>query len=490
VALATPVSAAPPIDLPRLDIDYEYAPPLDGRGYWVGDPEGGEWHVVGGGLDRDDRLTLEVVIRPPAISVPLEPGPAVLFGTVGLFGDAGGDVATGASVPRIVTTVLPACPDPTDCVYEGSITLPTDRLPRLAERVRNAEDWVSAVIGLTLVRTFAQGTWLQVLPLYDENRNEPDGRLSRPRHIGSRMLALGAFPVGPPELWSKRQRPVLDRIERLRRSVDDPSGLPATQPLLIDIGTAACTPGWTIATATGDVLVDVTRGGPSAPVQIEAPVGAEWTVSVPHSSRGQGTGYPPRTFRPFSSDMPSLASGWVMGDPYDCEGVESGSIDWRPASSDETASFVASDAADVLATYATLPAEVEPSPDERGVTPAILGLLTSLPSVIWPDAPVPESVAEFMPAAREQLWDQASDGLRLPLHLRFLEARCGSDGGVALVFEEVGPPISVTTYAYTVRDSMPTAPDDGWFGGGTGKPSVLDDPEFIHLMGDDTAPCP
>ena len=365
LTLTTPVSAGPPIDLPRLDIDYEYEPPLDGHGYWVGDPEGGEWRVVGGGLGRDDRLTLDLEVRPPAISVPLEPGPAVLFGTLGLYGDAGGDVATGASIPRIVATVLPACPDPADCVYRGSITLRTDRLPRLAEGVRNAEDWISAVIGLTLVRSFAQGTWLQVLPLYDETRNEPGGRVGRPRHISSRMLALGAFPIGPRELWSKRQRPVLDRIERLRRSVDDPSGLPDTQPLLIDIGTAACTPGWTIATATGDVLVDVTRGGPSVPVRVEAPGGTEWTVSVPHIGRGQGTGDRPRTFGPFSSDLPSLASGWVVGDPYDCEGVESGSVDWRPASPDEVASFVTSAPAEVIATYATLP-------DGDGLAPADL----------------------------------------------------------------------------------------------------------------------
>ena len=83
----------------------------------------------------------------------------------------------------------------------------------------------------------------------------------------------------------------------------------------------------------------------------------------------------------------------------------------------------------------------------------------------------------------------ASDGLRLPLHLRFLEARCDSDGGVALVFEEIGRPVGSTTYALRIRGSMPTSPDDGW-GGGYGVRSVLDDPEFIYLMGDDTVVCP
>ena len=124
-----------------------------------------------------------------------------------------------------------------------------------------------------------------------------------------------------------------------------------------------------------------------------------------------------------------------------------------------------------------------------GLDPAPIGTIASLPALLWPDAPVPASLAEYLPAAREQLWGQATDGLRLPLHLRFLEARCNSSGGVALVFEEIGRPFFATTYAYAVRSSMPTSVHDGW-AGGTGQTSVLDDPEFILLMGDVTVACP
>ena len=113
-----------------------------------------------------------------------------------------------------------------------------------------------------------------------------------------------------------------------------------------------------------------------------------------------------------------------------------------------------------------------------------------LPLLVWPDAPAPDSVAEFVPAAREQLRSQAIDGLRVPLHLRFLEARCSADGGgVALVFEEIGPPYLLRTFAYAVRGSMPTSLDDSW-AGGYGLTTVLDDPEFIHAMGSDTVTCP
>jgi hypothetical protein len=216
--LIGPASAGPPIDLPRLPIGYDYGPPLDARGYWVGDVNGGEWQVTGGGLGPDDRLTLDMEVRPPPISIPLDAGPAMLFARLTLFGDAGGDVGAGTTVRRMIATALPPCPDPADCVFRGSVTLPTHRLPRLALENRQAESWSAALVSLTLVRTYAQGTWMQVLPLYEENRHGDDGTLGRPRSASSRMTALGAFPVGPLDGWPRPQRPAIERIERLRRS--------------------------------------------------------------------------------------------------------------------------------------------------------------------------------------------------------------------------------------------------------------------------------
>lgn len=98
-------------------------------------------------------------------------------------------------------------------------------------------------------------------------------------------------------------------------------------------------------------------------------------------------------------------------------------------------------------------------------------------------------VADFVRTAREQLSNQATDGLRLPLHLRFIQARCSSDGGVSFVFEELGPPYRQRTYAYAVRGSMPMSREESW-GGGYGLTSVFTNPEFIHSMGSDTVGCP
>lgn len=120
----------------------------------------------------------------------------------------------------------------------------------------------------------------------------------------------------------------------------------------------------------------------------------------------------------------------------------------------------------------------------------IVGLAaTFLPAVFWPDAPVPASLAASVPSARQRLWTEAMDGLRLPLHLTFVEARCGSDGSVALIFEEHRPPYTESRFAYAARGSMPTSAADSWSGGYGISGSVLDDDELIHLMGRNPPSC-
>ena len=95
-----------------------------------------------------------------------------------------------------------------------------------------------------------------------------------------------------------------------------------------------------------------------------------------------------------------------------------------------------------------------------------------------------------MPSAREQLWSEAIDGLRRPLHLRFVEARCQAEGtAVALIFEEYRPPYLVRSYAYAVRGSLPTTSDERW-AGRYGLRSIEGDPELDRLLGRDTVACP
>jgi hypothetical protein len=119
----------------------------------------------------------------------------------------------------------------------------------------------------------------------------------------------------------------------------------------------------------------------------------------------------------------------------------------------------------------------------------VLGVIF-LPPVVWPDPAIPASVAPYIPAARAALWTEATDGLQVPLHLTFVEARCAEDGAVALIFEEHRPPYGETRYAYAIRGSMPTTADNAWGGGFRVPAPVERDAEFIHLMGTDPGPCP
>lgn len=130
----------------------------------------------------------------------------------------------------------------------------------------------------------------------------------------------------------------------------------------------------------------------------------------------------------------------------------------------------------------------QPQTMAEAAAAALLHALEVAPSVIWPDAPAPPSVAAYVPVAREQLRGNAIDRRLWPLHLRFVEARCGRDGAVALIYEEIRP-LLPRTFAYAARGSMPTSTTDSW-AGGTGMVTVLDDPEFTRLMGPQSGACP
>jgi hypothetical protein len=101
LAAATPVAAAAPIDVDELSLsyrtgDWRLTHPL---GFWQLQKPRVSWSVERGRLRPDGRLELVVGITPPAQSLLLEPGPAILFASLDLGGD-GGSVGVGARVGR------------------------------------------------------------------------------------------------------------------------------------------------------------------------------------------------------------------------------------------------------------------------------------------------------------------------------------------------------------------------------------------------------
>ena len=117
----------------------------------------------------------------------------------------------------------------------------------------------------------------------------------------------------------------------------------------------------------------------------------------------------------------------------------------------------------------------------------VVGAFT-LPPVLLPDAPFPASVAPWLAGARDSAWDHATDDLRLPLHLRFVTARCTAGGRVAVIFEEWRPPYLGPRYSIAMRGSMPTDEADAW-GGAVGVRSWEDDNEFVYQMGTEHRAC-
>lgn len=317
-------SASQPIDLRSFPIEYGYASSIDGRGSWMETAPGGEWRVTAGAFD-DGSLTLQVEVEAPEISIPLEPGPAVLLGTLVLRGGRG-EVGSEVAVRRVTASVLPACADSTACTYAGSITLPTELVPRLAAR-HPGRGWYLLSIDLTLVRTFAQGTWLQVLPLADEDHDPSGGSVGTPTPYSGRFLADGAFPVAQRIPWEPADQAVLARVERLRRSVPDASSQPVTAPLRVDVTADACAGGWTIASPTGDTILDIGPGAFADPMVIEVPVEAEWTAYVPSLS---GVTFAREAFAygPHRVTGPTTITGTLTGGTPDCVGYTNGEIAW------------------------------------------------------------------------------------------------------------------------------------------------------------------
>lgn len=119
----------------------------------------------------------------------------------------------------------------------------------------------------------------------------------------------------------------------------------------------------------------------------------------------------------------------------------------------------------------------------------VLASAAMSPPIIWPDAPAPPAIAAHVDAARTRLWTEATDGLRVPLHLAFDEAWCVPGGAVALIFEEHRPPYLETSFGYALRGSVPTSPDDAWGGAHGIESRAQVDAELRRELGPRAGPC-
>jgi hypothetical protein len=156
--------------------------------------EQGRWELVGGRLGAAT-LDLTFKIDPPRVGLPVQPGPAVLYAALHLFGDAGGDVATGGWADSFVAVTVAPCAEAA-CQDIANIALPLrDLAPAITRLETNGSlMWVSAE--LTLVRSFGGGTWLQVLPFMgaDGPLDAGAGRLGSIKPAAGKIFPYGLFP--------------------------------------------------------------------------------------------------------------------------------------------------------------------------------------------------------------------------------------------------------------------------------------------------------
>ena len=106
-----------------------------------------------------------------------------------------------------------------------------------------------------------------------------------------------------------------------------------------------------------------------------------------------------------------------------------------------------------------------------------------LPPLVLRDAPAPTVLAPYVRSARASV-RQNIEGL-LPVHLRYVGARCRAGGGTVILFEQWQPPYLNVRYAYAMAGSLPTA---GW-SGGTGWDDLAEDPEIAAFLGSKEVVC-
>jgi len=122
-----------------------------------------------------------------------------------------------------------------------------------------------------------------------------------------------------------------------------------------------------------------------------------------------------------------------------------------------------------------------------GLVVLVLGIVLVgsifVPPIVLRDADAPTRLAPYVDSARRSV-GQNIDGL-LPSHLRYVAARCRSDGGAVLVFEQWQPPYVGPRYAYAMAGAVPPS---GW-SGGTSFEDLRDDPEIAFFLGSNEVDC-
>ncbi|MCY7419352.1 MAG: hypothetical protein LH650_12830 [Chloroflexi bacterium] len=274
VALSGAAAAKAPAALPRLaDYGLRVGCCAGIRHGHVGEPAdtpgtSGTWSVTDV-RNADRTLVFHARFVPPAWSLPVDAGPALLFWELSLSGGRGEigyqqRVAKG-SIP------VPGCAAER-CAFEADVAVDLDRLPGIAKGVRGLGG-PEASIGLGLVRTFAAGTWLQLLEAQGDG---PRQTLRQPGDWSGHLDPVGLFPAATAGIG-----PAAAAIEAGRRTAGDVTHAVVSTPVRFIAGAIdwATNDPRGLETADGDrVVFDAATQDGLIDTTVELPVGTTWRV--------------------------------------------------------------------------------------------------------------------------------------------------------------------------------------------------------------------
>ncbi len=247
-----------------------------------GAPADGTW-TVGDIRFVDGRyLDLHVTVTPPTPAMALEAGPATLFTSIGIWGGFGGDVGYQRLV-SVGHTALPTCGDP--CRFQADVRLDLHRLPNVIRR--DGANGGKVGVGLTLVRTFAGGTWLQTIDGYDRSEDAiSTGTVGHPEPWAGRALPVGLYAAATaaPVADGPFDEPLdyLAIVEADRTSTGDASVPVASTPVRVIATFTGCKEPVTASldTAEGDIVsLAPERSRDYLDSTVELPVGTSWRAS-------------------------------------------------------------------------------------------------------------------------------------------------------------------------------------------------------------------
>ena len=218
---------------------------LNGQG--VGGRDAGTWSVSGARTEPDGHLRFHVSVTPADPGTPIEPGPAVLAVGLTLVGGLGGDIGFGRTVRSRLFDAGSCSGSP--CTYGADVTLDATAIPEAIASLPQVEP-TGVSVGISLVRTYGQGEWLQIVQLSkpEELSVIDQGTLREPTDTEGDIISGAIFRASDARVYQQGQAvDPLSLIEASRRRQGDRSDVTPTVRVAVETHLIGCALWWPVS---------------------------------------------------------------------------------------------------------------------------------------------------------------------------------------------------------------------------------------------------